>query len=52
MKRFKGFNPMLFAAARGRNRWHNFVQTRVAGPGGALRDRLAAAWRALRGNGR
>ena len=46
------YDPMLFAAARGRNRWHNFVQTQVAGPGGALRDSLAAAWRALRRNGR
>ena len=46
------YDPMLFTAARGRNRWHNFVQTRVVGPGTALRDRLYKAFRALRGNAR
>ena len=46
------YDPMLFTAARGRNRWHNFVQTRVVGPGTALRDRLYKAFRALRGTAR
>lgn len=46
------YDPMLYTAARGKNHWHNFVQTRISGPARGLYDRLYSVYRALRGNAR